>query len=92
MPIVLTPIGETKSFDFSDGILQGDTWVPFLFIIVLGYVIRRVLADGKYEKLNFVITSNTSRRYSDVALADHVFADDIELLSYTMQQSMPKLE
>ena len=36
----LTPDGETEPFDVVAGILQGDTLAPFLFIILLDYVLR----------------------------------------------------
>ena len=37
---VLNPDGETSPFDIWAGILQGDTLAPFLFIIVIDYVLR----------------------------------------------------
>ncbi|XP_063597238.1 uncharacterized protein LOC134773922 [Penaeus indicus] len=37
---VLTPDGETEPFDILAGILQGDTLAPFLFIIVIEYIMR----------------------------------------------------
>ena len=37
---IITPDGETESFDILSGILQGDTLAPFLFIIVFDYIIR----------------------------------------------------
>ena len=37
---ILTPDGETPFFSIQAGILQGDTLAPFLFIIVVDYVLR----------------------------------------------------
>ena len=37
---ILTSDGETPAFSISSGILQGDTLAPFLFIIVVDYVMR----------------------------------------------------
>ena len=37
---VITPYGETELFDIVAGVLQGDTLAPFIFIIVLDYVLR----------------------------------------------------
>ena len=37
---VLTPDGETDPFDITAGILQGDTLAPFLFILVVDYILR----------------------------------------------------
>ena len=50
---VLTPDGETNPFDILAGILQGDTLGPFLFIIVVDYIMR-VSVDSMNEKgLNY---------------------------------------
>ena len=37
---ILTPDGETSPLFVKAGILQGDTLVPFLFIMVVDYVLR----------------------------------------------------
>ena len=37
---VITPGCETEQFDIFAGVLQGDTLSPFLFILVLDYVLR----------------------------------------------------
>jgi len=37
---VLSPDGETDEFSILAGVLQGDTLAPYLFIIVLDYVLR----------------------------------------------------
>ena len=37
---VITTDGETPFFDIKAGVLQGDTIAPFLFIIVLDFVLR----------------------------------------------------
>ena len=37
---ILTPDGETPYFSIKAGILQGDTLAPFLFIILVDYVLR----------------------------------------------------
>ncbi|KXJ21772.1 LINE-1 retrotransposable element ORF2 protein [Exaiptasia diaphana] len=46
---VITPDGETDFFDIEAGVLQGDTLAPFLFIIVLDYVLR-ISLDQHNEK------------------------------------------
>ena len=43
---VLSPDGETATFDIISGVLQGDTLAPFLFIIVLDYA-KRQANDGR---------------------------------------------
>ena len=48
---VMTTDGDTEQFDITTGVLQGDTLAPFLFIIVLDYAMKKVMADGKEEEL-----------------------------------------
>ena len=38
--IVTTPDGDTESFNILAGVLQGDTLAPFIFILILDYVLR----------------------------------------------------
>ena len=38
---VISPDGETDYFDVLAGVLQGDTLAPYLFVIVLDYVLRK---------------------------------------------------
>ena len=46
---VLAPDGETNPFDILAGIIQGDKLAPFIFIIVI-YYIMHVAVDSTYEK------------------------------------------
>ena len=48
---VLSPDGETKPFDIKAGILQGDTLAPFLFIMVVDYILRLSLDTSKDKGL-----------------------------------------
>ena len=43
---VLTPDRETKICSISEGVLQGNTLNPFIFVITLDYAMRHML-DGK---------------------------------------------
>ena len=52
---VLTPDGETDTFPILAGVLEGGTRAPYLFIIVLDYVLRRAIT-GKEEQFGFTIT------------------------------------
>jgi hypothetical protein len=65
----------TPDFDTSSGFLQGDTLAPFLFIIVLDYVLRRSLKEGD----GYAVACRRSRRYPVVTVAALAFADDIGL-------------
>ena len=46
---VLTPDGETKSFNITTGVLQGDTLAPFLFIILLDYAMRMAVKGKQLD-------------------------------------------
>ena len=50
---ILTPDGETEHFDILAGILQGDTLAPFLFIIVIDYIMR-VSVDTMKETVSSI--------------------------------------
>ena len=63
---VLSPDGETSPFDICAGILQGDTLAPFLFIIVLDYVLRMSVDKSKDSGLE--IHPRRSTRYGRVHL------------------------
>ena len=52
---VLSPDGETSPFDMCAGILQGDTLAPFLFIIVVDYVLRMSV-----DKIKLWVRNSTS--------------------------------
>ena len=76
---VLSPDGETEAFDICAGILQGDTLAPFLFIIVLDYVLR--MSVDKINDNGLEIHPRMSSRNPAVYLTDTDFADDIALIS-----------
>ena len=55
----------TEEFDVTTGVLQGDTLAPFLFIIVIDYVmknaeIQHTNEQGEHEFKMFVDISNTT--------------------------------
>ena len=84
--VVISPDGETDAFEILAGVLQGDTLAPYLFIIVLDYVMRMSIGQDK-DTLGFTVTPRRSRRYPAEILTDLDFADDIALLSDTLQQA-----
>ena len=57
---VITPDGETEIFDIIAGVLQGDTLAPYLFAIVLDYVLRKTI-DGREEELGFHLKRKSRR-------------------------------
>ena len=58
---VLSPDGETDWFNLFVGVLQGDTLAPYLFIVVLDYVMRQA-TEGKEEELGLTLKKRQSRR------------------------------
>ena len=66
----------THYFGIGAGVLQGDTFAPYLFIICLDYVSRTHL-----------LTKERSRRYSAHSIVDVDHADDIALLVNTSAQA-----
>lgn len=73
-------------FDLGVGVLQGDTLAPFLFVIVLDWVLRNALKD---ETLGLNLSSkNVGQKYSRrinvskiTYLTDLCYADDIALVT-----------
>ena len=79
--LVRSPDGDTEYFDIVAGVLQGDTLVPYLFIICLHYVLRTSI-DNICEN-GFVLTKKRSRKYPAKTISDADNADDIALLANT---------
>ena len=77
-PFVRSPDGDIEFFDIIAKVLQGDTLVPYLFIIVLDYVLRNL---DQNKNLGFTLREQLSRRYPAEVLTDDDFADDLALLS-----------
>lgn len=76
---VLSPNGETDWFNLFVGVLQDETLVPYLFIIVLDYVMRQA-TEGKEEELGLTLKKRQSRRIGAQSVTDLDFADDLALL------------
>ena len=80
---IQTVDGYTEFFKTLLGVLQGDTLAPFLFIIVLDYVLRNCMTPD----LGLTITPRQSRRVPAVTATDLDFADDLALLSNSIEQA-----
>ena len=76
---ILSTDGETPTFSIHAGILQGDTLAPFLFIIVVDYVLR--MSVDTISSKGFEIKARQSSRHPAEYLTDTDFADDIALIS-----------
>ena len=73
---VVTPDGDTELFKIVAGVLQGDTLAPFVFLIVLDFVMRHA-ADSQKLELGFELERRRSRKNPPVIVTDMDFADDI---------------
>ena len=87
---VISPDGETDFFEIKAGVLQGDTLAPYLFAIVLDFVLRKTFA-GREEDLGFQLQRQRSRRIPAVTVTDLDFADDLALLAEEMEQAQEVL-
>lgn len=66
------------------GVLPGDTLAPFLFILVMTFVMRKAMIDSYGVKICNK-TGTTRRGTPEKYLTDLDFADDIVLLSSTIK-------
>ena len=76
-------------FDLGVGVLQGDTLAPFLFIIVIDWVLRNAIPTEDLPFLGFQLTKpeGTKTRPTSEAkyLTDLDYCDDISLISATLE-------
>ena len=79
---VRSPDGDTNIFEIFAGVLQGDTLAPYLFVICLDYVLRTSV--DLHAELGFTLSKRRSRRYPPINITDADYADDLALLSGTV--------
>ena len=79
---VHTPDWDTDYFDIVAGVLQGDIFTLYLFIICLDYVLWT--SNDKMKDDSFKLTKE--RRYPEQTITDVDYADDIVLLANTPVQ------
>jgi hypothetical protein len=91
--VVLVDGNVSEEFDVTTGVLQGDTLAPFLFIIVIDYVMKNAQADHTNEKgeHGFITNTRQSSRYPATTIHDLDFADDIALLENTLDRAQMQL-
>ena len=80
-----SPDGDTDYFDIVAGVLQGDTLVPYLFIICLDYVLRT--SSDNIRENSFELTKKRSSRYPAKTITDADYVDDIVLMANTPNQA-----
>ena len=89
-PRIISPDGETDFFKILTGVLQGDTLAPYLFILVLDYVLRKTF-EGREEELGFKLHRRKSSRVKAVHVTDLDFAEDLAVLVEEMSQAQEAL-
>ena len=87
---VMTPDGLTEVFEILAGVLQGDTLAPYLFIIVVDYIMRTTLGDVETDA-GFTIQPARSRRVQAKKIADTEFADDLAIITNTIEEAQQLL-
>ena len=87
---VITPDGETETFNILAGVLQEYTLAPYLFVIFIDYVMRIAL-QGRENKLGFQLRKRKSRRVPPITVTDMDFADDIALVSEGIKEAQEML-
>ncbi|VDP25249.1 unnamed protein product [Schistosoma curassoni] len=70
----------TKSFEMKTGVSQGCLLSPFLFLLVIDWIMKTSTSEGKHG----------IQRTSKMRLDDLDLADDLDLLSQTKQQMQEK--
>ena len=75
---------DTDYFDIVAGVLQGDTLVPYFFIICLDYVLR---ISDKLKENRFKLTKERTRRYPAKTITDANYTNDIALLENAPTQA-----
>ena len=77
---VITLDLETDTLGILAGVLQEDTLAPYLFVIVIDYIMRKALT-GREEKLGIQLRKRQSRSVPLIIVTYIDFVDDIALVS-----------
>ena len=75
-------------FDVTTGVLQGDVLAPFLFVVLVDYLLKKVTSQ---LDSGVVTHPRRSRRYPVKLLNDLDFADDIALFESSILQAQAQL-
>jgi hypothetical protein len=83
----------SEEFHVTTGVLQGDTLAPFLFIIVMDYVMKNAELNHTNEKgeHGFITNLRQSTRQPATMIHDLDFADDIALTESTFDRAQSQL-
>ena len=81
----------TDYLNIRGGVLQGDTLAPYLFAIVIDYIMRAAV-ESKIDDLGFTLKPSRSRRIKSTKVSDLCFADDIAIISDEIWQAQEQLK
>lgn len=87
---VITADGMTEIFEILAGVLQGDTLAPYLFVIVVDYIMT--VAIDNVPDVGFTIKPARSRRVKAEKVTDADFADDLALTTDTLSEAQLLLD
>lgn len=90
LPALLThQMGQLSRFTTTTGILQGDTLAPYLFVIVVDYILRQSVDHLK--DLGLDVKPHKTSRDRTKYLTDLDYADDIALTSVLLENAQQLL-
>ena len=80
--------GLSDPFDVTTGVLQGDVLAPFLFVVLVDYLLKKATS---HLDSGVVTHPRRSRRHPAKSLNDLDFADDIALLESSISRAQAQL-
>ena len=85
---VMVDGGLSDSFDVTTGVLQGDVLAPFIFVVLVEYLLKKATLQ---LDSGVVTHPRRSRRHPAKLLNDLDFADDIALLESSISRAQAQL-
>jgi|GEM_PF-4325002 len=84
--------GLSAPFSIDNGVLQGDTLAPFLFIVALNRILSKALDGPNNNNFGFHLRERKSSRQPALRVTDLAFADDIALVAETFESAQAMLD
>ena len=78
----------TDVFDVITGVLQGDVLAPYLFIVVIDWV----MINANIDDLGFITHKRQSSRFTEEKVGDLEYVDDIGLLENEVDNAQRQLD
>ena len=76
----------SEEFEVTTGVLQGDVLAPFLFIIMIDFIMKQ--SEGTH---GFITAPRISSKYPREVINDLNFADDIALFENSLEEAQVQL-